>query len=61
MSLQKRLNLVLQELDRVNRDRSKMVNNMAIVEKEVNHMQNKLADHDDADRQNNGIQLDVNG
>ena len=55
MSLQKRLNLVLQELDRVNRDRSKMVNNMAIVEKEVNHMQNKLADHDDADRQNNGI------
>lgn len=42
MSLQKRLNLVLQELDRVNRDRSKMTNKMEVVEKEVNHMQTKL-------------------
>lgn len=55
MSLQKRLNLVLNELDRVNRDRSKIVNNMALVDKEVNNMQNKLADYDDADRQNSGL------
>ena len=54
-SLQKRLNLVLQELDRINRDRSNLVNQYSIVEQEVNDMQAKLHDEDNADKMNNNL------
>jgi len=60
-SLQKRLNLVLQELDRVNRDRSKLVHKMSLVDQDVSSMQSKLHNEDNADQMNNEMQLDVNG
>ena len=54
-SLQKRLNLVLQELDRVNRDRSNLVQKASTVESEVTNLQRMLNSEDDADKMNNGL------
>ena len=61
VSLQKRLNLVLQELDRVNRDRSSLVQKLSHVDQEISSLQGRLNAEDEADRRNNDFQLDLNG
>ena len=61
VSLQKRLNLVLQELDRVSRDRSNLVQKLSNTDQEVNALQSRLNAEDEADRRNNEFQLDLNG
>mgnify|MGYP000754813636 CR=1 FL=1 len=60
-SLQRRLNLVLQELDRVNRDRGALVQKLNLQEQEISQMQAKLNNEDDADKLNSHLQMDVNG
>lgn len=51
-SLQKRLNLVLMELDRVSRDRSNLVQKCSNVEQDVGMLQRQLNSEDDADAMN---------
>jgi hypothetical protein len=51
-SLQRRLNLVLQELDRVNRDRSNLMNKFKLAEQEVGRMRRMLNDEDLDDKVN---------
>lgn len=55
VSLQKRLNLVLMELDRVNRDRSSIVQKCSVVEQDVGMLQRQLNCEDDADAMNQQI------
>lgn len=60
-SLQKRLNLVLTELDRVNRDRSNLVQKVSVVDQDVKTMQRQLGNEDGADAINNDLQHNLNG
>ena len=60
-SLEKRLNLVLAELDRVNRDRSNLVQKVSVIEQDVKMMQRQLNSEDNADQINNDLQLNLNG
>ena len=60
-SLQRRLNLVLQELDRVNRDRGNLIQKYNMGEKDVANMQRQIDDEDVTDKQNNNLQVDVMG
>lgn len=60
-SLQRRLNLVLKELDRVNRDRGASIQKLNVMEKEIGQMQARLNNEDDADKMNGDLQMDVNG
>lgn len=53
--------MVLTELDRINRERSKLVQKISIVETDVSSMQHKLNSEDQADKMNNDLQLSVNG
>jgi len=54
-SLQKRLNLVLTELDRVNRDRSNLVQKVSVIDQDVKTMQRQLNNEDGADKINNEL------
>jgi len=54
-SLQKRLNLVLTELDRVNRDRSNLVQKVSVIDQDVKTMQRQLNNEDGADQINNEL------
>jgi len=54
-SLQKRLNLVLQELDRVNRDKSSLLHKSNRVRSDVDTMQRQLNSEDNADQINNDL------
>lgn len=59
-SLQRRLNLVLQELDRVNRDRSNLAQKFKIAEKDVNQMKWMLKEEDLDDKINRDLQMELN-
>lgn len=58
-SLQRRLNLVLQELDRVNRDRGNLIQKYNMCEKEVANMQRQIDGEDMTDKMNGELQVDV--
>ena len=60
-SLQRRLNLVLQELDRVNRDRGNLIQQYNMTEKDVQNMQRLIDSEDATDKMNNNLQVDVMG
>jgi hypothetical protein len=59
-SLQRRLNLVLQELDRVNRDRSSLSQKFNIAAKDVLQMKRMLNEEDLDDKINRDLQMDLN-
>jgi hypothetical protein len=59
-SLQRRLNLVLQELDRVNRDRSNLSQKLGIGQKDVDQMKRMLQEEDLDDKINRDLQMDLN-
>ena len=54
-SLQKRLSLVLQELDRVNRDKSSLLHKTNRLNQDVDTMQRQLNSEDNADKINNDL------
>ena len=61
-SLQRRLNLVLAELDRVNRERGTLQSKLALVQDETNNLESRLDDeHRTGDKINRDMQIDVNG
>ena len=59
--MQRRLNLVLQELDRVNRDKSNLQQKFTIQDKEIGQMRRLIESDSDKDKVNAEIQMDVNG
>ena len=48
-------------MDRVNRDRSSLVQKSSILEQDINNLQVKLNAEDSHDKINNDLQVDVNG
>lgn len=58
-SLQRRLNLVLAELDRINREKSALAQKLQLADQDVEQYQGLLEDQTQHDKTNRELQLDL--